>query len=162
MKPIALTQALIRQPAQTLRIIKSRLRTALYNLGLRYSYSVLTHLSVDNQQPWMTELARVLRPGGRLLVTVHGKRVAWRGGLPAEKMERLENEGVLALEEGRSGTNHCCAFHPPRWMREQESIGLELIEHMEGGANDGSEQDIYLFRAASVPAAAERPTNDVC
>lgn len=114
---------------------------------LVYSYSVLTHLSGDRQGPWMAELARVLRPGGRLLVTVHGKRVATgRGGLTPLQIEELESEGLLVVGGDESGTNRCAAFHTPRWMGGQTSTGLELVDVLEGGANDGSEQDIYLYR----------------
>lgn len=38
--------------------------------------SVMTHLRRDCQLTWLTELNRVMRPGGVLLVTVHGKAAA--------------------------------------------------------------------------------------
>jgi SAM-dependent methyltransferase len=111
-----------------------------------YSYSVFTHLSARRQKPWMRELVRVLRPGGLLLVTVHGRRVAWRSRLSSEQLRQLEDEGLLVLEQEKSGTNYCAAYHSQGYMSKQEAIGLELVEYMEGGANDASEQDVYLYR----------------
>ena len=38
-----------------------------------YSISIFTHLDEPLQVPWMHELARVVRPGGLLLITVMGE-----------------------------------------------------------------------------------------
>src|SRR5262249_53918525 len=40
---------------------------------LVYALSVFTHLTAELQLAWRDELRRVLRPGGRLLVTTHGR-----------------------------------------------------------------------------------------
>ncbi len=41
-----------------------------------YCLSVFTHLDEDMQDAWLEELARLLAPGGVLLLTVHGERAA--------------------------------------------------------------------------------------
>jgi SAM-dependent methyltransferase len=71
---------------------------------LIYSYSVLTHLSADRQKPWMKELVRVLKPGGMFLLTVSGKRVAWRIGISAEQLQEMEERGILVLGGEQSGS----------------------------------------------------------
>ena len=38
-----------------------------------YSVSLFTHLDEPSQDQWLEELARILKPGGVLLVTTHGK-----------------------------------------------------------------------------------------
>jgi SAM-dependent methyltransferase len=38
-----------------------------------HGISVLTHLTEDNQELWIEELARVLKPGGLALLTTHGE-----------------------------------------------------------------------------------------
>lgn len=118
-----------------------------------YSYSVLTHLSEDRQKPWIGELARVVRPGGALLLTVHGMRVARREGLTPEQLEQLERRGVLVFNAERSGENSCCAYHAESFMRGLSALGLELLEFVPGGCPEASEQDIYLFR--KLPAGAD-------
>lgn len=40
---------------------------------LVYAYSVFTHIDEEYQDAWLHELRRVTRPGGLLLVTVHGE-----------------------------------------------------------------------------------------
>src|SRR5438046_259041 len=42
------------------------------SFDLIYAFSVLTHLPIKSQIAWRDEFARVLRPGGRLLLSLHG------------------------------------------------------------------------------------------
>ncbi len=123
-----------------------------------YSYSVFTHLSVDRQRPWMRELARILKPGGLLLLTVHGKRVAWRSGFSAELLKQLEAQGVIVFGEERSGANACAAYHSEAYMSDQRALGLELVDFLPGGARDSSEQDIYLYRKVKCGPNADELT----
>lgn len=114
--------------------------------SLVYSYSVLTHLSRDRQEPWFRELARVTEPGGELVLTVHGRRCAMRMEFAPEQLAELEREGILVFAEERSGENICGAYHSESYMRGLDRFGLELVEFLPGGARDASEQDLYLFR----------------
>jgi len=50
-----------------------------------FGLSVMTHLRKDCQLEWLNEIARVLRPGGVLLATVHGKEAARHFGLLSVK-----------------------------------------------------------------------------
>jgi SAM-dependent methyltransferase len=111
-----------------------------------YAYSVFTHFSADRQQPWMEEMVRVLKPGGLLLLTVHGKRVAWRSGFSEELLRKLDEQGILVFGEDESGSNLCAAYHSENFMKNQKSIGLELVDFVPGGVRDSSEQDMYLYR----------------
>ena len=42
------------------------------SVDLIYSHSVLTHLDEAHQDHWLAELARVLKPGGIMILTFHG------------------------------------------------------------------------------------------
>lgn len=113
---------------------------------LVYAYSVLTHFATDQQQPWIKELARVVKPGGMLLVTVHGKRVAMRSGFSSELFAQLNEQGVIVFGEDQRGSNYCAAYHSEPYMQNQHMNGLELLESLPGGVRDSSEQDMYLYR----------------
>ncbi len=113
---------------------------------LIYSYSVFTHLARDLQLPWLKELVRVTKPGGHLVITTCGRRVAWRMEYPPEFFDQLEQEGIIVLNEELSGENACAVFHTLDFWGNQQALGLELVDFMEGGVRDTSEQDMYLFK----------------
>ena len=48
------------------------------SFDLIYSYSVFTHLSEPNHKDWLRELARILKPGGVMLHTIHSEETIWR------------------------------------------------------------------------------------
>jgi SAM-dependent methyltransferase len=114
------------------------------DVDLGYAFSVLTHLSVPTQHAWMKELARILRPGGFLLVSTHGERYLQRLN-EAERAAFGRGEVVVRFEEV-AGTNLCTTFHPPAYVREQLGAGLELVEETPEGAKGNPHQDLFLFR----------------
>ena len=109
-----------------------------------YAVSVFTHLTEGAQLLWMTELERIIRPGGLLLLTVHGDRY----------LDRLSGAERRSYDEGRlvvrhasgSGTNLCCTFHPARFLRERLAAGFDLLEHTIGGFERGApQQDLVVL-----------------
>jgi len=114
--------------------------------GFVYAYSVFTHFAPELQIPWFAEMVRVLQPGGTLLVTVHGTRVALRMGFSLEQLAQLESEGLMVFGSEQHGANACAAYHAERFMRDRCMLGLELVDFLPGGVRDSSEQDIYLYR----------------
>src|SRR5579859_3531888 len=52
--------------------LEPRLNYADHQFEFAYALSVLTHTPEDQQQPWMNELWRILRPRGYLLITTQG------------------------------------------------------------------------------------------
>ncbi len=74
--------------------------------------SVFTHLPEPAGLRWMAELARVLRPGGRLVLSTHGP--SYRGRLYRDERARFDaGELIVRWPEG-AGTNLCSAWHPRR------------------------------------------------
>jgi len=110
-----------------------------------YAISVFTHLEEGPQLLWMTELVRVIRPGGLLLLTVHGDRYLNR--LEAAERREYDKGGLVVRHAGGSGTNLCSTFHPKRFVQERLSLGFDLLEHTTGGFEHGApEQDLVLLR----------------
>jgi SAM-dependent methyltransferase len=115
---------------------------------LVYAISVFTHLTERAQVLWMTELARIIRPRGLLLLTVHGDRYLNR---LAGAERKSYGEGHLVIRHAKaSGTNLCCAFHPARFVRGRLAAGFDLLEHTTGGFERGApQQDLVVLRKPS-------------
>ncbi len=112
-----------------------------------YAYSVFTHFDINQQEAWFKELRRVVKTGGHLLITVHGKRSAWKSGFSSDWLEKLETDGVVVFGAELRGTNDCATYHSEKYMRDlQSSLNMVLVDHLPGGVRDSSEQDMYLFR----------------
>ncbi len=112
---------------------------------LVYAISVFTHLEEEPQLLWMTELARVTRPGGLLLLTVHGDRYLNR--LDTAEHRKYDEGRLVVRHASGSGTNLCSTFHPKRFVRERLSLSFDLLEHTTGGFERGApEQDLVVLR----------------
>ena len=110
-----------------------------------YTISVFTHLPEGLQVPWMRELARVLVPGGTLLMTTHGERLA--GHMLAHERTRFE-AGELVVRNARAGgSNLCTAYHPPSWVRAHLLDDFDELAWRPAGMGGG--QDVWLLRRGS-------------
>ena len=114
------------------------------SFDLVYAVSVFTHLLEPLQLPWLTELARVVRPGGRLLVSLNGAQQA-EALLQDDGRERFRAGELAQIWSERAGTNACTVFHPgPYRRRLAAEAGLEVVaEHPDAICNAG--QDILLL-----------------
>ncbi len=108
-----------------------------------YSISVFTHLSEKVQEEWMSELSRVLKKNGLLLITVHG---LWRINDLAPEEQTLFNSGQLIVKyENLEGDNLCGAYHPEAYVRNHLAKDFDVLYFLATGAiNVG--QDLYLLR----------------
>ena len=59
---------------------------------LAYAISVFTHLDEEFQFLWLEELKRVIRPGGHVLITLHGYDI-WKKFSP-EEVEEIKTNGI--------------------------------------------------------------------
>jgi SAM-dependent methyltransferase len=118
------------------------------SVDLVYSYSVFTHLDQESQFFWMNELSRIVRPGGHVLITVHG--TAYLNDLSQEDRERFEAGEMLVKEGHYSGSSACYTFHPQQYFRDVLAPELELIDFVPGSPQDETlstqMQDAILMR----------------
>jgi SAM-dependent methyltransferase len=114
------------------------------SLDVVYAFSVFTHLPEDLQAAWSAELARIVRPGGHVLLSTHGR--AYFDRLDASERAAFE-AGTLVTHFGElPGSNLCAAFHSPQLVADQFSGAFEVVEHVEEGARANGRQDLYVLR----------------
>lgn len=113
-----------------------------------YSISLFTHLDEVSQDAWLEELARLLRPGGVLLTSVHGRPA--QASCTGREHDELERHGI-AFRVDRKGrfkldglpdfyqtTFHARAYVERHWTR-----FLDLRAYREGGIH--GLQDLVLL-----------------
>jgi SAM-dependent methyltransferase len=111
---------------------------------LAYALSVFTHLDERRQRAWIGELRRVVRPGGHLLLTTHGRR--YRDELPPDLAARFD-AGELAVRHAEdAGSNVCGAYHPEGYVRGTLAAGWEVAAFVPEGALGNPHQDLWLLR----------------
>jgi SAM-dependent methyltransferase len=111
---------------------------------LVYALSVFTHLTEHLQLAWRDELRRVLRPGGRLLLSTHGRSYTAR--LDADERERFERGELVVRWADIPGTNLCSAYHPEQYVRETFATGFAFLELDPEGARGNPTQDLVLLQ----------------
>lgn len=109
-----------------------------------YAFSVFTHLSGKLQRDWMNEMLRILKPGGYLLVTLHGEYHT--SNLTKDQLEAFHNGQMVVVGEDLEGHNFCASFHPEAYVRNVFSEGFEVLEYIPEGALGNPRQDAYLLR----------------
>ncbi len=114
------------------------------SFDLVYALSVFTHLPPHLQAHGMRELHRILKPGGVLVISLHGDALFGR----LNRAERADyRAGRLVVRGGDlAGTNHCAAFHPPAFVRGAFADGFEVLELAPKGAKGNPPQDAWLLR----------------
>ncbi len=117
------------------------------SFDLVYALSVFTHLTAELQTGWRDELRRVLRPGGRLLLTTHGRSYLPR--LEPGERDRFERGDLVVRWGDLPGSNLCSAYHPERYLRETLAQGFELETLEPEGARGNPTQDLVVLRRAS-------------
>jgi SAM-dependent methyltransferase len=112
---------------------------------LVYAFSVFTHLTEDLQASWMSELARVIKAGGHMLISTHGE--SYSGRLNSAERRRFARGGLVVKNDVNSpGSNMCAAYHPYAYVRDHLAAGLELVEFQPTGAKGNPHQDLYVLR----------------
>ncbi len=109
-----------------------------------YALSVFTHLPARLQTHWMSEMRRVLKPGGLLVMSLHGD--ALTGKLTrAERADYRAGRFIVRVGD-LAGTNHCAAFHPAAFVRGTMADGFAVLEQVPQGATGNPPQDAWVLR----------------
>ena len=114
--------------------------------------SVFTHLDENRQDRWLAEMRRILRPGGMLLASVHG-RYNWEARLPPWTIANLRKKGMIFARIGHASGIHPSwyqvAWHTEEYIRRHWARAFEIRGYKERGVNDS--QDIVIARKGGPP-----------
>jgi len=108
-----------------------------------FGISVFTHMDEDRQRRWLPELRRVLRSGGILILSVHGKN-AWKV-LSRDAVADLQRTGTLFVEsrklKGFLPEWYQTSYHTRDYVLGMIGAHLRVLEYIEGGMGD---QDVIV------------------
>jgi SAM-dependent methyltransferase len=114
---------------------------------LIYAFSVMTHLDESKQLFWMSELARVLKPGGHLLFSVHGE--SYLPELTFDERQRFRAGQLVVRGAPGEGSNRCATFHPGSYVRDVLAGAYRVVDFVPEGALGNPRQDVYLLQKAA-------------
>jgi SAM-dependent methyltransferase len=114
---------------------------------LVYNHSVLTHLDEEYQDRWLAELRRVTRPGGTILLTVHGEvavrqneeMTANAGGDSTWLRKELRRSGIAFVRQdsyvgGPFPDFYHSTFHAPWYIFDRWGAELRIQAYLVGAS----------------------------
>jgi len=112
---------------------------------LIYGISIFTHLSEANHVAWLTELARLLKPGGVIFLTTQGD--IFRQKLTLSEKTQYDGGSLVVRGGAKEGHRVYSAFQPPVYFRSLTSGRFQEIKHIPGEQEDwGLEQDVFVMK----------------
>ena len=107
-----------------------------------YAVSVFTHFTEPLQFAWLDEVARILKPRGHLIVTLHG--AAFLMDLDEEERQQFQSGQLIVKHVERMGENICGAYHSVQYVRSKFTYAFDLVGMIE--QQQPRWQDVYLLR----------------
>jgi SAM-dependent methyltransferase len=107
--------------------------------------SVFTHFDEARQLRWLSELHRLLQPGGLLLASTHGPELTWsRPDLTSKQRGDLERRGFLFAPGRGSRFSDDSAFHAKSYLLEEWGRLFGLLSFEDRGL--AGYQDLSVWR----------------
>ncbi|MFI6763100.1 class I SAM-dependent methyltransferase [Micromonospora sp. NPDC050417] len=99
-----------------------------------YAVSVFTHLMPEDQDRWLTELGRMLKPSGILMISLLGKTALQLAG--PEVVARVEEAGCYYFDDGGTGglpSWYQSCFHTEGYVRETWGRRFGVLGYIPNG-----------------------------
>ena len=129
---------------------------------LVYNHSVFTHIDEEYQDAWLAELRRVTKPGGHLVLSIHGEEAlkmferhsGQADGPPSDVRKELVQKGICFIKEdswvgGPFPDFYHSTFHAPWYIFEHWGRVFDILTFKARGSLNF--QDFLLL---------ERPADD--
>ena len=121
---------------------------AAATFDLVIAFSVFTHLARDVQRAWLTELRRIIAPGGLLLASTHGSFAAsfsYPGSVPDVLREGIADDSLDPALDGIAPPGYYRGvFQTREYTIREWSKQFEILEYIERGM--GNFQDLVVMR----------------
>ncbi len=110
-----------------------------------YSLSILTHLSEKNHYEWISEMQRVLKPGGILIITTQGS--AYKNKMLKNELAEFDKGNIVIRDFLKEGHRIFSAFQPEPFMRNLFKY-FEIITCQKGidGNSIHGKQDTWIVK----------------
>ena len=109
-----------------------------------YARSVFTHLTEALTFQWMQEMRRVLRPGGCIYLTMHGRPMS--SGLNDGLRAKFDAGELVVTYAQVAGENLCSTFANRVFVEQHLLEGFKLLDFVEGRKESHLKQDVYLLQ----------------
>ena len=114
-------------------------------MDIAYGISIFTHLSAVKHRAWMAELARVIKPGGFLLLTTQGE--AFRPKLTEQERQQFDAQNVVVRGQVKEGHRVFVAFQPPSFFAALAAPYFKVVAFTPGKPESwGISQDTWVFQ----------------
>ncbi len=109
-------------------------------------FSVFTHIPATEQQAWIAELHRILKPGGILWITTHGHYFI--ENLPEAKKQTIRQQGIYSTHYPLAGHRMMSTYHQPETFKNLLKEKFELLAHFDGASypEKAGRQDLWIMR----------------
>jgi SAM-dependent methyltransferase len=101
------------------------------SFDLIISYSVFTHIHENDQTLWLSEMSRILKPGGVLVFSTQGYHDIFTvPNLPVEQLERYQKRDIVSVHAdlGYVSDADYGTYHPEGSVEQiANAVGLELV-----------------------------------
>lgn len=114
---------------------------------LTYAISVFTHLNEDYQLRWLSELQRVTKPKGYVLLTIHG--FYYWSNLLAPQIEEIKRAGFLFIESPKSMQGifpewYQTTYHSQEYVLSKYSKYFNVLDYIPTGLDQC--QDVIVLQ----------------
>jgi SAM-dependent methyltransferase len=112
-----------------------------------YCISVFTHLSREMHEQWISEISRVVKPSGLIILTTHGDDCT--NVLMEDEATEYRNGKLVVRGNIQEGKRCYVAYHPPAYLKNHLLNQFEVILHIDGSSQkkpSGFGQDIWVIR----------------